>query len=122
MSKIILVVDDDRLMVELARRKLEELGYVVLTASNGQEALERLKSKTPDMIILDVHMPDMNGYTFIIEKDKTPEYANIPVVMLTASNESQRLFERHRVKGYLLKPLKLQDLFDKVLQVAGPPD
>ena len=109
-------------MVEIAKRKLEELGYDVHTASNGQEALERLKSKTPDLIILDVHMPDMNGYTFIIEKDKTPEYANIPVVVLTAYNESQRLFKRHRVKGYLLKPLKLQDLFDKVLQVAGPPD
>jgi CheY-like chemotaxis protein len=122
MPKNILVVDDDRLMVELNRRKLEERGYVVQTASNGQEALERLKSQIPDMILLDVNMPDMNGYTFIIEKDKTPEYINIPVVMLTASDETRRLFERHRVKGYLLKPYKLQELFDKVLEVAGPPD
>jgi CheY-like chemotaxis protein len=122
MPKNILVVDDDRLMVELNRRKLEERGYVVHTASNGQEALERLKVKIPDMILLDVNMPDMNGYTFIIEKDKTPEYVNIPVVMLTASDETRRLFERHRVKGYLLKPFKLQDLFDKVLEVAGPPE
>ena len=121
MSKIVLVVDDDRLAVELARRKLEEHGYEVRTAANGNEALERLKSKIPDLIILDVQMPDMNGYTFIIEKDKTPEYVNIPVVMLTASNETEPLFRRHRVKGYLLKPLKLQDLIDKVAQVVGPP-
>jgi len=121
MSKTILVVDDDRLMVELARRKLEEKGYEVLTASNGEQALAQLKSKIPDIIILDVQMPDMNGYTFIIERNKTPEYANIPVVMLTASSETGPLFKRHGVKGYLLKPLNLQALFDKVTEIVGTP-
>ena len=122
MPKTILVVDDDRLAVELAKHNLEACGYAVLTAPNGQEALERLKSKIPDLIILDVQMPDMNGYTFIIEKDKIPEYVNIPVVMLTASNETEPLFRRHRVKEYLIKPVKPQDLVDKVAQLAGPPD
>ena len=122
MAKTILVVDDDRLMVELAKSKLEELGYEVPTAANGQKALEYLKSKTPDLIVLDVHMPDMNGYTFIIEKNKTPEYAHIPVVMLTASNQTEPLFKRHGVKGYLLKPIKLQDFLAKVAQVVGPPE
>jgi len=63
----------------------------------------------------------MNGYTFIMEKTKIPEYADIPVLVLTAYNEMEPLFQRHGVKAYLLKPLKLQDLVDKIVQVAGPP-
>lgn len=120
MPKTILVVDDDRLGVELVKRKLEEQGYEVPTAANGQEALDSLKSKIPDMIILDVQMPDMNGYTFIIEKNKVPEYIKIPVVMLTASAETGPLFKRHGVKAYLLKPLKLPELLAKVAEIAGP--
>ena len=121
MPKSILVVDDDHLGVELVKRNLETRGYGVLTATDGTEALERLKSQVPDMIILDVQMPDMNGYTFIIEKNKNPEYVKIPVVMLTATKETGPLFKRHGVKGYLLKPLNLQELFNKVTEVIGSP-
>jgi len=64
----------------------------------------------------------MNGYTFIMEKSKIPEYAQIPVVVLSVYNEMEALFQRHGVKAYLLKPLKLQDLIDKVVQLVGPPD
>ncbi|MBF0504358.1 MAG: response regulator [Candidatus Omnitrophica bacterium] len=121
MPKTILVVDDEPVVVEISKRKLEERGYAVLTAFDGNEALECLKTKTPDLIILDVQMPKMNGYTFIMEKSKIPEYVNIPVVVLTAYNELEPLFVRHGVKAYLLKPLKLQALIDKVVEVVGPP-
>ena len=63
----------------------------------------------------------MNGYTFIIEMVKIPEYINIPVVVLTAFNEMEPLFMRHHVKSYLLKPLKLQDLVNKVVELVGQP-
>ena len=119
MPKVILVVDDETIVVEISKRKLEERGYEVLTAANGLEALECLKSKIPDLILLDVQTPEMNGYTFILEKSKVPEYQNIPVIVLTAYNEMEPLFKRHGVKDYLLKPLKLQDLVDKVVQVIG---
>ena len=121
MPKTILVIDDEPVVVEISKRKLEERGYEVLTASDGNEAFERLKAKIPDLIVLDIQMPKMNGYTFIMEKAKIPEYADIPVVVLTAYNEMELLFKRHGVKSYLLKPLKLQDLVDKIVQVAGPP-
>lgn len=120
MPKVVLVVDDESIVVDISKRKLEERGYEVLTASNGQEALDCLKSKIPDLILLDIQTPQMNGYTFIMEKNKVPEYVNIPVVVLTAYNEMEPLFQRHGVKAYLLKPLKLQDLVDKVAQVIGP--
>jgi CheY-like chemotaxis protein len=121
MAKTILVVDDEHVVADISKRKLEDHGYEVYVAGDGNEAFMRLKSKIPDLILLDVQMPQMNGYTFIIEKAKIPEYDKIPVVVLTAYNEIEPLFLRHGVKAYLLKPLKLQDLVDKVVEIVGQP-
>ncbi len=121
MPKTILVVDDETVVLEISKRRLEDRGYEVYTATDGTEAFQRLKSKVPDLILLDVQMPGMNGYTFIMEKSKIPEFVDIPVVTLTAYNEMEPLFKRHGVKAYLLKPLKLQDLIDKVVEIVGQP-
>ena len=69
MPKSILVVDDEPVVLEISKRKLEGYGYEVRTAGSGDEAFLRLKSKIPDLILLDVQMPQMNGYTFIMEKN-----------------------------------------------------
>ncbi len=119
MSKCLLFVDDELTVADIAKRKLEDLGYEVMTAQDGEEALEVLKKRIPDLILLDIQMPKMNGYTFLIEKAKVPEYDSIPVVVLTAYGEMEPLFKRHRVKAYLLKPLKLQELLDKVQSILG---
>ena len=119
MAKTVLVVDDEPVVVEIARRKLIERGFEVMTAGNGEEALAALSQKIPDLIILDIQMPKMNGYTFIMERAKNPEYVKIPVIILTAYNEMEPLFKRHGVKAYLLKPLKLQDLLDKVASILN---
>ncbi|MBI3602164.1 MAG: response regulator [Candidatus Omnitrophica bacterium] len=119
MSKCVLIVDDEPIVVEIAKRKLEDLHYQVMTAQDGEEALEALKKKIPDLILLDIQMPKMNGYTFLMEKAKVPEYDSIPVVVLTAYGEMEPLFKRHGVKAYLLKPLKLQELLEKVQSVLG---
>ena len=121
MPKIILVVDDEPVVAEITKRKLSDRGYEVYTAGDGIEAFSRLKTKIPDLILLDIQMPNMNGYTFIMEKAKIPEYANIPVIVLTAYNEMEPLFQRYGVKSYLLKPLKLQDLINKVIEIVGQP-
>ena len=121
MPKTVLVVDDEEIIIEISKRRLEERGYTVLIAGNGHEAFQVLKTKIPDLILLDVRMPEINGYTFIMEKVKIPEYVNIPVVILTAYNEMEPLFKRHAVKDYLLKPLKLQDVINKVIEIIGLP-
>ncbi len=121
MAKSILVVDDEPVVVEITKRKLEERGYEVQTAGNGNEAFKCLSAKIPDLILLDIQMPEMNGYTFIMEKVKIPEYKDIPVIVLTAYNEMEPLFKRYGVLAYLLKPLKLQDLISKVIEFAGQP-
>jgi len=120
MPKNILLVDDDRMSVELVKRKLQEQGYEIRSAGNGAEALELLKSKIPDLIVLDVHMPDMDGYAFIMERNKTPQYTKIPVVMVTAAKETGPLFKRHGVKAYLIKPIQMQELLDTVNKIVGP--
>lgn len=120
MPKTILVVDDDRLSSELCKRKLQEQGFAVLNAGNGQEAMAVLAAQVPDLILLDVEMPVMNGYTFMVEKAKTPAWTRIPVVVLTSHEETHPLFKRHGVRAYLIKPLDLQVLLAKVVELVGP--
>ncbi len=120
MAKTILIVDDEQVVVEIAKRKLQDLGYDVMTAYDGELALGQLKIKTPDLILLDIQMPNMNGHTFLLEKNKLPAYAHVPVIAITAYGEMESLFKRHGVLIYLLKPLKLQELLDKVTEILGP--
>lgn len=119
MPKIILVVDDERVNVELIKRKLLDQGYEINTAYDGEEALAAMKAQKPDLVLLDIQMPVMNGYTFMMEKSKLADFSRVPVIVLTAHNEMEPLFKRHGVKAYLLKPLKMQELLDKVAQVLS---
>jgi CheY-like chemotaxis protein len=121
MPKSILVVDDEEVVVEISKRKLEEHGFEVRTARDGDEVLLCLKAKIPDLIFLDVQMPGMNGYTFIMQKNKVPEYAKIPVVVISAYSEMELLFRRHGIKDYLLKPVKLQDIVAKAIEITSQP-
>jgi CheY-like chemotaxis protein len=118
MPKCVLVVDDDLLNVQLVKRTLEAKGYEVLTAHDGLEALEALNKKIPDLILLDVQMPRMDGYTFIMKKTSTPAIAGIPVIVLSAMEKTVPLFKRHGVKAYLLKPIDTQDLLNKITAFA----
>jgi CheY-like chemotaxis protein len=114
MAKCILVVDDDRVNTELVKRTLQGSGYEVMTAQDGLEALDGLKTKIPDLILLDVQMPKMDGYAFIMKKTSDPALAKIPVIVLSALGKTEPMFKRHGVKAYLLKPINTQDLLDKI--------
>ena len=69
---------------------------------------------------MDLEMPKMNGYTFITEKKKNPAFANIPVIMLTSHQETKPLFQRYNVRAYLIKPLNIEELLNKVAQYITP--
>jgi len=118
MPKCILVVDDDRLAVELAKRTLISNGYEVLTAQDGLEALEILRQRIPDLILLDVQMPRMDGYTFIMKKVADPLIAKIPVIVLSAMEKTAPLFKRYGVKAYLIKPMDTKDWLEKIQAIA----
>jgi len=107
MAKI-LVVDDDKGTVEAIKNILKEQNYEVITAYDGKEGIEKTKSEKPDLIILDVRMPSMNGYEFMstlrAELGNTDEEI-VPVIVFTAIDKMEELFRDEGAKGYLVKPL-----------------
>ncbi|HOW58125.1 MAG TPA: response regulator [Candidatus Omnitrophota bacterium] len=88
MSKKILFVDDEPMVVALMQKRLASRGFIVETAFDGKEALQKAKDWKPDLILLDVIMPEMNGYDTCRQLKAAQETAHIPVVFFTASQDS----------------------------------
>jgi len=112
----ILVVDDERRMVGFIRLNLEQDGFEVIEAYNGTEALERLRDSLPDLTLLDVMMPDIDGFEVL---RMIREISQVPVIMLTAKGE-----EDDKVKGlelgaddYVTKPFSPRELVSRVKAV-----
>ena len=111
MNKI-LVIDDDEAINELLKINLELFGYPVITAKNGIEGFALVKQELPDLVILDVMMPEVDGFTVAKRIRENPETKNIPILMLTALSMVQ-----DKVKGfdigvddYLVKPFEMEEL------------
>lgn len=106
MAKKVLAVDDERHILRLIQVNLERAGYQVLTAADGREALKKIADERPDLVVLDVMMPVMNGMETLKEIRANPESRNIPVIMLTAKAQDQDVFQgySHGVDIYLTKP------------------
>jgi signal transduction histidine kinase/DNA-binding response OmpR family regulator len=100
----ILVVDDDAELRQLLRRMLEPEGYAVLEAENGREALERLRDTSPSAILLDLMMPEMDGFEFVTELRRHESGRAIPIVVITAKDLSRE--DRDRLNGYVEKILQ----------------
>lgn len=83
----VLVVDDNRITVKLLRRYLERQGYEVGEAYDGTECLEQVAQRLPDAIVLDVMMPNLDGYATVQQLRSNPQTAHIPVVIVTALND-----------------------------------
>ena len=114
MSKKVLVVDDDPVGITLLGARLEKEGYTVLAAVNGQKGLERMRQFMPDCIVLDVSMPEMSGYDFIVGMKKEDAFKAIPVIILTSHNEHQKIFASRGITHYLVKPVNFDELLRKV--------
>lgn len=119
MIKKVLVIDDDVDLVDKIREKLEVENYEVIGAFDGEDGLEKARSERPDLIILDIVMPKMTGYEFVANARKDNVIRMIPIVVITKHEALLKFFESERVKGYLLKPLKLQELLSKVRDCIG---
>ena len=105
----ILVVDDEELLVKGIRFNLQNEGYEVLTGSNGLEAVQIAQTKQPDLIVLDVMMPEMDG---LIACSKIREFSNIPIILLTAkADDMDKLIGfDHGADDYLTKPFNILEL------------
>ncbi len=112
-SITVLVVDDEPRLVDVVRMNLEVEGYRVVSAGNGLEALETLKHDLPDLVVLDVMMPEMDGFETL---EHIREVSNVPVIMLTVRAE-----ESDRIRGleigaddYLTKPFSPRELQSRI--------
>ena len=122
MPKTILIVDDDAVSRELLQHTLSQKGYQISTAEDGGPALEMVLKNPPDLILLDIEMPNVNGYTFITElrhREAQKGSAKIAVLVLTAHDKMEPIFKRHGVRGYLLKPIDMLSLLKRVKEILG---
>ena len=121
MAQKILIIDDDKINVALVKFGLAESGYEVTAAYDGDEGLKVFDAKKPDLIVLDVHMPRMNGFEFMTELRKRHGYQATPVIMLTANETMEDVFKLEGVKGYFIKPVILPELVETIRQCLKPP-
>lgn len=119
MPKKILVVDDERQIVKLVEVNLRKAGYDVVCAYDGVEALEKVQTERPDMIVLDVMMPRMNGFDVLKKLQSNPETEQIPVIMLTAKAQDADIFAgwQSGVSSYLTKPFNPRELLTFVQRI-----
>lgn len=117
----ILVVEDDNAIRGLVTELLRDDGYDVREATNGIEALERLQEQRPDLIVLDLMMPVMDGWRFVEECRREPGCGEVPIVVTSASHDLPRTAEKLRsfgVRTCLAKPFDLDGLLALVERYA----
>lgn len=113
--KTILVVEDDSSIQSLMALVLEEQGYRVETAANGRQGLDVFEQCSPDLILLDMNMPVMNGWEFARELRATHD-SQVPIVVVTASAEAKKAAEDIGAVGCISKPFELEALLRAVSQ------
>ena len=118
MKKVILIVEDDLKSLKLFRDLLQASGYTTLEATNGKKAVELAREKKPELILMDIQMPVMDGFeaTKIFKADA--ETRNIPVVALTsyAMKEDDEKIREAGCDGYITKPIDTKEFLKKVAE------
>ena len=121
MGKQILIVDDEPDMVDMLKIRLEAAGYSTIAAGDGQEALRLAREGKPDLIILDLMLPKLDGYKVcrLLKFDK--KYKHIPIIMFTARAQDSdiKLGKDIGADAYVTKPFDAQVLMGKVRQLLG---
>ena len=113
-AKKILIADDEQQLALAMKIRLQSKGYQVVTASDGQEALELAEKERPDLIILDVLMPVMDGYSCLRELNTRFGRGEIPIIILTARDRMKDLFELEGIADYVIKPFDHDDLLIRI--------
>ena len=112
----ILIVDDSPTEAHVLKGMLEKNGFEIETAENGTEGIERAKALKPDLILMDVVMPGLNGFQATRQLTKDPETSHIPVIIVTTKDqETDRVWGmRQGAKDFLTKPVAEKTLMDKI--------
>lgn len=116
----ILIADDDPAVVETLKAILERSDYDVDSASNGEECIKKILLDKPDLLLLDIMMPKMDGYSFLVAikelKALTGSAPEMPVIVITGNDTeiNRSLVSHENIRGYLRKPFDIPELLDKI--------
>lgn len=112
----ILLVDDSRTELHYLNDLLSKRGFLVRTAQNGEEALQRLAEDKPDLILMDVVMPGQNGFQLTRTISRDERFVGVPIILCTSKNqETDRVWGlRQGARDYVVKPVKAEDLLAKI--------
>lgn len=115
MAKI-LIVDDEKQLREMLTMRLEASGYEVITAADGEEGLKKTNKENPDLILLDIMMPGMDGLVVLSRLKNNLETSFIPVIMLTAKGDTSAVMELQTAGAtdYVIKPFEAENLLDLI--------
>jgi len=114
MAKKVLIVDDEQQFIDVMKIRLTAHGYEVLEARDGEEGLKAAEAKSPDVILLDIMMPQKDGYTMLREMKRIERTKKIPVIVVTAKPGLKDLFELEGVQDYIIKPFETEDLLLRI--------
>jgi len=121
-AKRILCIEDDPEMIDLIRLILGRRGFEVIGAAGGQAGLQAIRQQLPDLVLLDLMMPDMDGWEVYQQMKADEKTRNIPVIVVTAKAQSiDKVLGLHiaRVDDYIVKPFSPQELLHSVEKVLG---
>lgn len=113
---VILLVDDEADLRIVASKRLQYIGYQVVTADNGTEALRIARERSPDLILLDIMMPGMNGCDVCVKLKADPQTAHIPVIFLSALGMAQHVKQGLALGAddYIVKPFEAEALYERI--------
>ena len=110
----VLIVDDDRDFAQLLEFDLKKGGYETVTACNGEEGLVKAQSERPDLIILDIKMPKVDGYTFVRRLKKETDMKETPLIVLTSYEPMKEMFKLEGVQDYFVKSADMKGLLASI--------
>jgi DNA-binding response OmpR family regulator len=117
MSKAkILIIDDEQEIVELVSMMLKARDYSIISALDAQDGLNKVKAEQPDLILLDIMMPSMDGYAVCLKLKSSKDTKNIPVVIMSGKAEREAIVKTHSlgVSDFIVKPFNLPTLLGKI--------
>lgn len=119
-KKIVLLVDDDADLTKVLKFRIESEGYEFMSVKDGKELLDILKIKKPNVILLDIMLPNMDGYSALREMRKNETYADIQVIILSAKEKKklEDLFAIEKVVFFIEKPFDANELMEKIKILA----
>ncbi|MEK7482645.1 MAG: response regulator [Patescibacteria group bacterium] len=124
MAQKILIIEDEKVLMELICKKLEKEGYAVETAGDGESGLRKMRETKPDLVLLDIVMPKMNGFEVLETANQDQTLKTIPVIILSNSGQLVELDQARAlgVRDWLIKTeFDPQEVVEKVIKQIGAP-